>query len=163
MTTSTITRYTDPTPIPTPTPTPTPTAGAGGADREPPIGPPERRVAAVMYPLDRSEAAALQGQLGAAWTIAEGRHCEDPDLVIVRPSSPQTIAGLRQRFPTARLIAIEPTPADPAATNGPISRALAAGLDRYFLDVKDLSSAVDNRATRPCRHRSARWRRRAVS
>jgi hypothetical protein len=46
---------------------------------------------------------------------------------------------------------------------GPIGRALAAGLDRYSLDVKDLSSAVANRATRPCRHRSARWRRRAVS
>jgi hypothetical protein len=121
MTTSTITRYPDP------------------------IDDPHRKVAAVMYPLDRCEATALHAQLGAPWTIAEGRYCEDPDLVIVRPSSPQTIAGLRHRFPTARLIAIEPAP-------------IGRGLDRHSLD-----SAVANRTTRPCRHRSARWRRRAVS
>jgi len=130
MTTLTPTARLDPQPI---APTCDAGARAPNADRPPP------RRAAVTYPLDEHETRLLHQHLGPEWEIVDARRCDDADLVLMRPCSPRAVSGLRRRFPNADLIAIE---SDWAASfgsgQGPIGRALAAGLDGYSLGPEDL-------------------------
>lgn len=121
-----------------------------------PINRPVTRVAAVMFPLDRAEAASIQQRLGPSWLVAEGRDCQNPDVVIVRACSLQTIAALRHRFPGAGTIAIEPAP----VTRGASDRPRSAGADDRLFEVEAGASLLGGHPSRPCRHRSTRWRHR---
>jgi len=123
---------------------------------DPAINRPVTKVAAVMFPLDRAEAASIQQRLGPSWLVAEGRECQNPDVVIVRACSLQTIAALRHRFPGAGTIAIEPAPVARSATD----RSRSAGADDLVLEVEPEGSLAGDRPSRPCRRRSTRWRHR---
>lgn len=102
------------------------------------------RLAAVAYTMSDNEARLLAQHLGAEWDVVDGRDCDHPDLVLVRPCSPQTVAGLRRRFPDTELVALEPGwPAGPA--RGPIGRARAAGLDAYALGLADMRVGATDR------------------
>ena len=96
-----------------------------------------------MFPLERSESEAFQALLGPSWLVTDA-YTRDahPDVVIFRPCSPQTIVGLRRRFPDAVLAAVESEETEPGLSRMPVARMLEAGLDRYaahFEQLCDLS------------------------
>jgi hypothetical protein len=106
-----------------------------GIERMVPSGPCRpRRVAATMYRLDDDETEALARTLGCGWVIEDGRSSEKADLVIVRPCSPQTLAGLSRRFPLAGVVAFVPVGAAGWAL-APVSRSAGVGGGRYAVGV----------------------------
>jgi len=96
-------------------------------------------VTMVMFSLKPSEREWLYTIFGPAWILADAhtRHA-DPDVVVVRPCSPQTIDGLRRRFPDAVLAAVELEATEPGLSRMPVARMLEAGLDRYATHFRQL-------------------------
>jgi hypothetical protein len=66
------------------------------------------RLAAVMFPLTAVERATVSAVLGPAWEVRDGRRAEQADLVLLRPCSHQTLAGVARRFGGARVVLVDP-------------------------------------------------------
>jgi hypothetical protein len=95
---------------------------------------PGERVAAVMFPADALERTTLAGTLGPGWTALDGRKVDRAGAVFVRPCSIQTVAGVRRRFPDARIVVVESSVPGTTHRVGPIQRLLQAGADQYLTE-----------------------------
>jgi len=85
--------------------------------------------------------------LGSSWLLTDADTRDvHPDVVIIRPCSPQTIAGLRRRFPDAVLAAVEQDETEPGLSRMPVTRMLEAGLDRYAARFEQLRDLPTRRA-----------------
>jgi hypothetical protein len=91
----------------------------------------DARLAAVMFPASAGELAALVRTLGRGWTVQDGRRVDRAAVVFARPCSIQTIAGLRRRFPDARIVVVESPIPGLSHLVGPIQRLLQAGADQF--------------------------------
>ena len=99
----------------------------------PPTPPtPEERVAAVMFRLSGPEGSALAAAMGEGWAVRDARQVEDPDAVLLRPCSSQTVGAVRRRYPEARIIVLDTPIGGADRGQGPIQRALEAGADLYL-------------------------------
>ncbi|MCU1352625.1 MAG: hypothetical protein JWM05_1834 [Acidimicrobiales bacterium] len=120
------------------------------------LDPADRRehVAAVMFPLSESEQHRISDDLGAGWTLVDGRRADHPDAVLLPPCSRQTTAALRARFPDAQLIVVD-SPTDLSEADhlalGPIARTLEAGADVYVADVHGAALSCQRTAIGPGR------------
>ena len=74
------------------------------------IGP---RRAAVMFPVRPGDYLAVARALGPGWAVEDATRCRDPQVIVVRPCSPQTLVGLRRRFGAVPVVILDPD--DPLA------------------------------------------------
>jgi hypothetical protein len=86
-----------------------------------------------MFPASESDRALLGAALGDGWDLRDGRHVDHAGLVVVRPAGPQTLQGLRARFPQARIVVVELPDDRQGGQAGPVRRALGAGANEYLL------------------------------
>ena len=90
-----------------------------------PPGTPAGRRAAVMFSVQAADYVTLARALGPGWTVEDASRCLDPDLVVVRPCSRQTLAGLRRRFGQVPVVELDPD--DPLLDWRPEGWAAASG------------------------------------
>jgi hypothetical protein len=103
-----------------------------GQQADPDGGEADHHLAAVMFPTSSADRATLRATFGEEWDLEDGRRVEHPGLVVLRPSSPQTVAAVRAQFPDARVVVVE-LPASVRYPCGPILRSLGAGADEYVV------------------------------
>ena len=89
----------------------------------------------VAFPLGDDAVAVLADRLGSGFAV-RGIRADGPaaDIVLAPPSSPQLIGLLKRRFPDAVLVIteLEDLLRD-VHLGGPVSRALDAGADAYYV------------------------------
>ncbi len=99
------------------------------------------RTVAVMWRAEPAELVVLGRLLGAV--VVDGRDAERPDVVALRPASPETLRGLRRRFPAAELVMVDTDWATPALLPPAlVERAFAAGADRYVIALDGLPPTI---------------------
>jgi len=108
------------------------------------------RTVAVMWRAEPAELVVLGRLLGAV--VVDGRDAEHPDVVALRPASPETLRGLRRRFPAAELVMVD-TDWATAALLPPalVERAFAAGADRYVIALDGLPPTTHRASARGTR------------
>ena len=89
----------------------------------------------VAFPLRDDAVAVLADRLGSGFAVRDIRaDGPAPDLVLAPPSSPQLIGRLKQRFPGAIVVITELEDLLRGVDlGGPVSRALDAGADAYYV------------------------------
>jgi hypothetical protein len=85
-----------------------------------------------MYRATPEERRAIADVMGQGWDVLDGRVVDRAAVVFIRPCSWQTIAGVRTRFPDARLVVVDSALGGSSYVAGPVRRALAAGADEYL-------------------------------
>jgi hypothetical protein len=103
-----------------------------GQQADPDGGEAAHHIAAVMFPTSSADKASLLATFGEQWDLEDGRRVEHPSLVVLRPSSPQTVEAVRAQFPAARVVVVE-LPLSHDSDSGPVLRALGAGADEYVV------------------------------
>ena len=89
----------------------------------------------VAFPLGDDAVAVLADRLGSGFAVRDIR-TDGPaaDIVLAPPSSPQLIGRLKQRFPEAIVVITELEDLLRGIDlGGPVSRALDAGADAYYV------------------------------
>ena len=89
----------------------------------------------VAFPLGDDAVAALADRLGSGFAVRDIRADGPPaDIVLAPPSSPQLIGHLKQQFPGAIVVITELEDLLRGVhLGGPVSRALDAGADAYYV------------------------------
>jgi hypothetical protein len=89
----------------------------------------------VAFSLGPEAVAVLADRLGSGFTVRDIRTDGPPaDVVLAPPSSPQLIGHLKHQFPAAAVVIIELEDLLRGVhLGGPVSRALAAGADAYYV------------------------------
>ena len=89
----------------------------------------------VAFPLGADAVAVLADHLGRGFDVRDIRaDGPDPDIVLAPPSSPQLIGHLKRQFPGAAIVITELEDLLRGVhLGGPVSRALAAGADAYYV------------------------------
>jgi hypothetical protein len=101
---------------------------------EPDVVRPARHLV-VAFPLGADAIAVLADRLGSGFAVRDIRtDGPPPDVVLAPPSSPQLIGHLRHQFPGAVVVITELEDLLRGVhVGGPVSRALAAGADAYYV------------------------------
>ena len=89
----------------------------------------------VAFPLGDDAVAVLADRLGSGFAVRDIR-ADGPaaDMVLAPPSSPQLIGHLRKQFPGALVVITELEDLlHGVDLGGPVSRALDAGADAYYV------------------------------
>jgi len=91
-------------------------------------------VVATAMRLSAAARAALSAELGPGYVVLDLRAAPSTaDVVLVPPSSPQLIGGMRAQFPRARVIVTEVEDAELGVSyTGPVRRMLDAGAEAYL-------------------------------
>ncbi len=84
-----------------------------------------------MFPLPPLDERAALAALCGAGEVRDSTDTDTADVVVLRPSSPQTVMAVRRRFPEARLVVID-EPASGVHVAGPVTRLCDAGVDAYL-------------------------------
>jgi hypothetical protein len=94
------------------------------------------RTVAVMWRATPSDHRKIRYLVGDGSLMEDGRRAVDPEVVVMRPASPQTLRAIRRRFPRAEVVMLD-TDWKTAALLRPalVDRAFAAGADRYVIAV----------------------------
>jgi hypothetical protein len=102
---------------------------------EPEAGAAAGRHVVVAFPLGPDAVAVLADRLGRAFAVRDIRGEGPPaDLVLAPPCSPQAIGHLKRQFPGAAVVIVEIEDLlRGVEVGGPVSRALAAGADAYYV------------------------------
>ena len=89
----------------------------------------------VAFPLGHDAVAVLADRLGSGFAVRDIRaNGPAADIVLAPPSSPQLIGHLRQQFPGALVVITELEDLlHGVDLGGPVSRALDAGADAYYV------------------------------
>jgi hypothetical protein len=89
----------------------------------------------VAFALGTEAVAVLADRLGSGFVVRDIRtDGPPPDLVLAPPSSPQLIGHLKREYPDAAIIITELDDLLRGVhLGGPVSRALAAGADAYYV------------------------------
>lgn len=89
----------------------------------------------VAFPLGDNAVAVLADRLGSGFAVRDIRADGPPaDIVLAPPSSPQLIGHLRRQFPGALVVITELEDLlHGVDLGGPVSRALDAGADAYYV------------------------------
>ena len=89
----------------------------------------------VAFPLPADAVEVLADRLGSGFAVRDIRaDGPPPDIVLAPPSSPQLIGRLKQRFPGAVVVITELEDLLRGVDlGGPVSRALDAGADAYYV------------------------------
>jgi hypothetical protein len=104
----------------------------------------ERRVV-VTFPLTNRQMSSLRAQLGLQFTIVDPSTAVRADIVICPPCSTRTIEKLRQQYPTAAILVVEPDGRS-GSLDAPVTRLLAAGAAAYLTDPSAAGLAAAVRA-----------------
>ena len=92
-----------------------------------------RRTIVTALPLKRRARTLLADRLGDIRVVDISDSVDVADLVLAPSCSPQTIAALKDAYPSARLVVVEIEDWDlDIDLPGPVKRLLAAGADGYL-------------------------------
>jgi hypothetical protein len=93
------------------------------------------RPVVVAFPLGDEAVAVLSERLGTGFDVRDVRtNGPDADILLAPPCSPQAIAHLKEQFPGAAVVIVELEDLlRGVSLGGPVSRALAAGADAYYV------------------------------
>ncbi|QFZ20943.1 hypothetical protein [Saccharothrix syringae] len=113
---------------------------------------PDVTVVATAMKLSRSARAALSAALGGDYIVLDLHAAPSTaDVLLVPPSSPQLIGGLRSMFPNARVVVTEVEDNGLGVSHpGPVRRLLDAGADSYLASttIPRLAEQLDHDVTR---------------
>jgi len=114
---------------------------------------PTVRVVATAMRLSKTARAELSAELGPGYIVLDLRAAPPTaDVVLVPPSSPQLVGGLRAQFPGARIVVAEIDDAELGISyGGPVRRLLDAGAEAYLAStsVGRLAVQLDHAVTMP--------------
>lgn len=104
-----------------------------------------RRVVVTALPLKKKARERLEAQLDGARVVDIRTTVERADLVLAPSCSPQTLAGLKDAYPDARVVVVEIEDWEFGVDlSGPVKRLLDAGADGYLTadSVDDLADQL---------------------
>lgn len=95
----------------------------------------DRRRVVAAFRLSDAAVAHLESLVGGGCQIVDIRDADGRErLVLAPPASPQVLGKLRAAFPDARVVMVELTDTEhDVRLGGPVTRALDAGADAYFV------------------------------
>ena len=110
---------------------------------------PRRRTIVTALPLKRAARQRLAELLDAR-VLDVREPCEDPDLILTPPCSPQLIGALAQRYNSAQVVVVELDDWEfNIELSGPVKRILRSGASAYVLadSIDELAAKITDQRT----------------